>query len=114
MAESIFTKIINREIPAEIVYETEDLIAFDDISPQAPHHVLVVPKKPIPTINDMEEADAELIGKLFIAAKKIASERGIAEKGYRMVINCNADAQQTVFHIHLHVIGGRKFTWPPG
>lgn len=114
MADTIFTKIINREIPADIILEDEDLIAFADINPQAPVHILVVPKKQIPTTNDLEEQDDELMGKIIIAASKIAKKTGIADNGYRLVINCNSDGGQAVYHIHCHLLGGRKLNWPPG
>lgn len=114
MSDTIFTKIINREIPADIVYENEDVLAFNDITPQAPTHVLIIPKKPIATINDIQTQDAELVGKLFLAAQAIAKAQGFAEGGYRVVMNCNEDAGQSVFHIHLHLLAGRKLTWPPG
>lgn len=114
MSDTLFGKIAAGEIPADIVYEDEDLVAFRDIEPQAPTHVLVIPRKPIPTINDLESRDAELVGKLFLAAKRIAEEEGIAEAGYRTVINCNAAAGQSVYHLHLHVLGGRPMQWPPG
>lgn len=114
MSDTIFTKIINREIPADIVYENDDVLAFNDITPQAPTHVLIIPKKPIATINDIQTQDAELVGKLFLAAQAIAKAQGFAEGGYRVVMNCNEDAGQSVFHIHLHLLAGRKLTWPPG
>ncbi len=114
MSDNLFLKIISREIPAEIVYENDDVLAFTDVNPQAPLHVLVIPKKPIRTINDMQPQDAELFGKLFLAAQKIAADQGVAEDGYRVVMNCNAAAGQTVFHVHLHLLGGRQFSWPPG
>ena len=114
MSQTIFDKIINREIPADIVYETEQVLAFRDINPQAPAHVLIVPKKPIATINDLSAADAELIGQMFLAAKQIASDLGVAESGYRTVMNCNRDGGQDVFHIHLHFLAGRQMDWPPG
>ena len=110
----IFCKIINGEIPSEKVYEDEYVYAFNDISPTAPLHVLIIPKKHISTINDIEDKDAELIGKIFLAAKKIAKEKGVAEDGYRVVTNCNKNAGQTVFHIHYHLIGGRELGWPAG
>ena len=113
-SDSLFSKIAAGEIPADIVYESEDVIAFRDINPQAPTHVLVIPRRCIPTINDLEPADAELVGKLFLAAQQIAADEGIAEAGYRTVMNCNRAAGQTVYHIHLHVIGGRDLDWPPG
>ena len=111
---SLFTKIINRKIPAEIVYEDDEIIAFNDINPQAPVHFLVVPKKEITTLNDIKETDAMLIGKIFCVVKKITKDLGIDESGYRTVFNCNDDAGQTVDHIHLHVLAGRVMTWPPG
>ncbi|MCO5249899.1 MAG: histidine triad nucleotide-binding protein [Candidatus Kapabacteria bacterium] len=113
MSESIFTKIINREIPANIVFENDDVIAFEDISPKAPVHILVVPKKPIATINDASAEDAELLGKVLLAAAEIAKKKGIAERGYRLVINCNEEGGQSVFHIHCHLIGGKKLSWNP-
>lgn len=112
--ETVFSKIVRREIPADIIYEDEHTLAFRDINPQAPLHALVIPKRRIPTINDLEPGDAETVGKLFLAAKKIAADEGYAEGGYRVVMNCNRDAGQTVFHIHLHVLGGRPLSWPPG
>jgi histidine triad (HIT) family protein len=114
MSDTLFGKIAAGEVPAEIVYEDEDVVAFRDIEPQAPTHVLVIPRKPIPTINDLEPEDAQLVGKLFLAAKKIAKAEGIADAGYRVVINCNAGAGQTVYHLHLHLLGGRPMRWPPG
>ncbi len=114
MSDCLFCKIINGEIPGEIVYQDDDVLAFRDINPQAPLHVLVIPRKHIPTINDLDSGDAELVGKMYLAAKKIAAEEGVAEAGYRALMNCNAGAGQTVFHIHLHVLGGRSLGWPPG
>jgi len=114
MTDTIFGKIARGEIPADLVYEDDDLVAFRDISPQAPMHILIIPRKPIPTLNDAGPEDAELIGKLFLAAARVAKETGIAERGYRTVVNCNAAAGQTVFHLHLHVLGGRPLQWPPG
>jgi histidine triad (HIT) family protein len=114
MADTIFTKIINKEIPAEIVYEDDDVLAFNDIDPKAPVHVLIIPKKAIATPNDIEPDDAELIGKIIITAKNIAKEKGLANDGYRLVMNCNEYGGQTVFHIHCHLLGGRKLLWPPG
>ncbi len=111
MADSIFIKIINREIPASIVFENDEVIAFNDINPKAPVHILIVPKRPIPTINDAGEGDAVLLGKLVLVAKQIAKDKGIAESGYRLVFNCNADGGQEVFHIHLHLLGGKKLSW---
>ena len=114
MTDTIFGKIARGEIAADLVYEDEDLVAFRDISPQAPVHLLIIPRKTIPTLNDAGPEDAELIGKLFLAAARVARESGIAERGYRTVVNCNAAAGQTVFHLHLHVLGGRPLQWPPG
>ena len=111
---TIFTKIINKEIPAEIVYEDDEIIAFNDISPKAPIHVLIIPKKEIKTINDIESDDATIVGRLFLVAKKIAKSTDIDKNGYRLVMNCNEDGGQSVYHIHLHLIGGRKLSWPPG
>jgi len=111
---SLFTKIINREIPADIVYENDEIIAFNDINPQAPIHILIVPKKEISTINDIDEEDKVLIGKMFIVAKEIAKDLKIDKSGYRTVFNCNEDGGQTVYHIHLHLLGGRQLSWPPG
>ena len=108
MSESIFTKIINREIPATIEYEDEFTIAFHDIHPQAPVHILVVPKKEIQTLNQATEEDTKLLGHCLLVAKNIAKSRNIAESGYRIVMNCNADAGQTVFHLHFHLLGGHS------
>ena len=112
--DCLFCKIINGEIPSEKVYEDEYVYAFNDISPTTPVHVLIVPKKHISTINDIEENDAELIGRIYLAVKNIAQEKGIAEDGYRVVTNCNQMAGQTVFHIHFHLLGGRELNWPAG
>jgi histidine triad (HIT) family protein len=105
---SIFTKIINREIPSAIFYEDELVIAFKDIAPLAPVHILIVPKKEIPTVNDVQPEDEVALGRLFSVARKIAQEQGIAESGYRLIMNCNADGGQEVFHLHLHLLGGEK------
>jgi len=110
----LFCRIIAREIPASLVYEDDRVIAFNDINPQAPTHVLIVPKRHIETLNVLEPDDDQLVGELSRRAAAIAQERGIAEKGYRTVFNTNREAGQTVFHIHLHLIGGRPMTWPPG
>jgi histidine triad (HIT) family protein len=114
MPETLFTKIINREIPAEIVYEDDCVLAFNDINPQAPVHILIVPKSPIPTLNEIKTGDTDLMGKIVLAASVIAKEKGISESGYRLVFNCNEGAGQTVFHIHCHLLGGRLLSWPPG
>ena len=112
---NIFLKIINREIPARIVYEDARYIAFHDVNPQAPVHVLIVPcAEVIETLNDLTEAQAELVGGMILLAAKLAAQLGIAESGYRTVFNCNEGAGQTVWHIHLHLLGGRPLTWPPG
>lgn len=105
---TIFTKIINREIPASIVYENDKVLAFKDINPQAPIHILVIPKKEIPTINDIKEEDRELIGEMYLAIAKIAKDLGIADEGYRVITNCNEYGGQEVFHIHFHLLGGKK------
>ena len=110
---TIFTKIINREIPADIVYEDDQALAFRDINAQAPVHVLVIPKKEIASLNDLGDDDAALVGHLFLVVKKVAAEQGL-ENGYRTVINCGADGGQTVDHIHIHLLGGRSMEWPPG
>jgi histidine triad (HIT) family protein len=110
----IFCRIIEKKIPSKIVYEDDLVTAFEDTNPQAPIHTLVVPKKHIPDIHSMTESDRELVGHLFFAAQKVAENRGLDAKGYRMVINNGPGAGQTVFHIHLHLLSGRRFSWPPG
>lgn len=110
----VFAKIIRREIPANIIFETDSVLAFDDINPKAPVHVLIIPKTEIPTVNDAEADQAAALGELFLAAKQIAKEKGIAESGYRLVVNTLDDAGQEVYHIHMHLLGGRRMTWPPG
>ena len=111
---TLFEKIIQRQIPADIVHEDEHVLAFRDINPQAPVHVLFVPKRVVATTNDLTASDAELVGKLFLAAASYAKKEGFAENGYRCVINCNRDGGQTVFHLHLHLLAGRTLHWPPG
>lgn len=111
--ETLFSKIINREIPADIVYEDELSLAFRDIQPQAPTHLLIIPKRAIATINDIETSDKELVGHLFFVAKKIAAEMGFAEDGFRVVMNCNEHGGQSVYHIHLHLLAGKQLGWPP-
>jgi len=113
-SDCLFCKIVAEEIPAEIVYESADAIAFRDINPQAPTHVLIVPRRHIATINELENSDTDAVGQLFLAARDIARQEGFADDGYRVTMNCNGAAGQTVFHIHLHLLGGRNFTWPPG
>ncbi|MBI3545742.1 MAG: histidine triad nucleotide-binding protein [Gammaproteobacteria bacterium] len=112
--ECLFCKMIAGEIKPQTVYEDEEILAFKDINPQAPVHLLIIPKKHVATLNDINPADAELTGKLVLTAARIAQQTGIAESGYRTVMNCNADAGQSVFHIHLHLLGGRSLRWPPG
>ena len=114
MTDCLFCKIRDGEIPADIVYENDDVLAFRDVNPQAPTHILIVPRKHIATVNDLQDEDSEVMGKLFLAAQDIAGYEGIAEDGYRLVVNCNSKAGQTVYHIHMHVLGGRNMTWPPG
>ncbi|MCX8051082.1 MAG: histidine triad nucleotide-binding protein [Chlorobi bacterium] len=114
MSETVFSKIIRRELPAAIVYEDDLVIAFRDIAPQAPVHILIVPKKPIPTLNDATDDDRELLGHILLVAKRIAAAEQLSERGYRLVINTNAEAGQTVFHLHCHLLGGRPMGWPPG
>ncbi len=111
--DTIFSKIIRREIPADIVYEDDQALAFRDINPQAPVHILVIPKKPIPKLADAESEDQALLGHLLWTVKDIAKQEKL-ENGYRVVINNGADAGQTVFHLHLHILGGRQMQWPPG
>ena len=113
-SDNIFLKIIKREIPANIVFESEAVLAFRDIQPQAPHHILVIPKKPLKDLASAESSDRELLGEMLLAANSIAKELGIEESGYRVVINNGAGAGQTVFHLHMHIMAGRSFNWPPG
>ena len=108
MSDDLFLKIINREIPADIVYETDEVLAFRDIAPKAPTHILVIPKMHLRTANEIETQHAELVGKLFLAAKELARQEGIADEGYRLVMNCNPAGGQEVYHIHLHLLGGRQ------
>ena len=112
MEETIFSKIIAKKIPAKIVFEDDHYIVIEDINPQAPVHLLVIPKKVIPTLNDLTPADAELVGGMFLVARQLMN--GLGHKDYRTVFNCGRGAQQSVFHIHLHVLAGRPLTWPPG
>jgi len=114
MSDTIFSKIIRREIPADIVYEDDEVVAFRDVNPQAPVHVLFIPRQPMPTLNDATPDDAVLLGKLLLAAAAYAKSEGLAEQGYRTVINCNEDGGQTVFHLHVHLLAGRRLHWPPG
>ena len=114
MEECIFCKIIKGEIPTNIIYQDDQVIAFDDLYPKAPIHKLIVPRKHIATLNDLTPAHKELVGHMVYTATQLAKKLNIDEKGYRTLLNCNADAGQEVFHIHLHLLGGRKMTWPPG
>lgn len=111
--ETIFDKIINREIPATIVYEDDIALAFEDINPQAPTHLLIIPKRRIATSNDIQQDDRETVGHLFWVAGEIARQQGFAEDGYRTVMNCNENGGQTVYHIHVHLLAGKVFGWPP-
>ena len=113
MSETIFSKIIRREVPADIIYEDDLTIAFKDIHPQAPVHILVIPKKPIPQLSDAESEDHALMGHLLLTAKRVAKAIGL-DNGYRLVINNGSDGGQTVHHLHLHILGGRQMKWPPG
>jgi histidine triad (HIT) family protein len=114
MTDCIFCRIAAGEIPADKVLDTEHVVAFRDLNPQAPTHVLVIPKRHIATLNDLDEADERLVGQMYRVARDVAAAEGLAENGYRTVVNCNADGGQTVFHIHLHLLGGRPMGWPPG
>lgn len=113
-SDCLFCKIVAKEIAADIVYSDEHVVAFRDINAQAPTHVLIVPRKHVATINDLQDSDAETGGRLLLAAKAIANKEGLAEAGYRVTMNCMEGAGQSVFHIHLHLLGGRAFKWPPG
>ncbi|OGT06235.1 MAG: histidine triad nucleotide-binding protein [Gammaproteobacteria bacterium GWE2_37_16] len=110
----IFCKIANGEISAKIIYQDERVVAFNDLSPQAPQHYLIIPRKHLATLNDLTNEDVELAGHMLCVAKQIAIDLGIAETGYRTVINCNSDGGQAVYHLHLHLLGGRQMEWPPG
>lgn len=112
--DCIFCKIAEKQVPSKILYEDDRSLAFEDIAPQAPVHVLVIPKRHITSSLELKEGDQELIGHLFLVANKVAREKGIAEKGFRLVINSGREAGQTVFHLHIHILGGRAMHWPPG
>jgi histidine triad (HIT) family protein len=114
MSECLFCRIATGAIPADLIYESPSVVAFRDINPQAPTHVLIVPREHVSTVNELEAQHENLVGQLFSAARTIASDQGLAEPGYRLVMNCNEGAGQSVFHIHLHLLGGRQFGWPPG
>ncbi|MEK6749327.1 MAG: histidine triad nucleotide-binding protein [Pseudomonadota bacterium] len=112
--DCLFCRIVNQQIPTKLIFEDEFVLAFHDINPQAPVHVLIIPKRHIATLNDLSLADLELGGRMLIAARTVAAQLGIAADGYRTVMNCNGHGGQTVFHIHLHILGGRVLNWPPG
>ncbi|RLJ15961.1 histidine triad nucleotide-binding protein [bacterium endosymbiont of Escarpia laminata] len=114
MSDCLFCKMVSGDIQPNVVYEDDDVLAFRDLNPQAPTHILVIPKRHISTLNDLEPGDESLMGNLVLTAARIAEKEGIAEAGYRTLLNCNAEAGQTVFHIHLHLLGGRPMGWPPG
>ena len=114
MADCLFCKIVQKTIPAKIVYEDERTLAFDDINPQAPVHSLIIPKTHVAAVQDCKDQDSELLAQLLIACTNVAKLKGLSESGYRIVTNTGRDAGQTVFHLHLHVLGGRHMTWPPG
>ncbi len=114
MGDCLFCKIRDGEIQGDIVFEDDNVLAFNDVNPQAPVHVLIIPKKHIPTVNDLSTGDEAVMAKLFSVAKTIASQQGFSDDGYRLVVNCNERAGQAVFHIHMHLLAGRDMTWPPG
>lgn len=114
MSETIFSKIIRKEIPARIVHEDEHCLAFHDVSPQAPVHVLVIPKKPIVSLEQLESEDADLLGHLWLTIQRVARELELSDSGYRVVVNCGKDGGQSVDHLHFHLLGGRALSWPPG
>ncbi len=112
--DCLFCNVVNGKLPAKVIYRDDWVLAFDDINPQAPQHKLIIPQKHIATLNDLHVEDNELIGQMIQTGKMLAKKLEIAEDGYRLVMNCNPGAGQTVFHIHIHLLGGRHFTWPPG
>lgn len=114
MSNCIFCKMARGEVKPDVVFEDDRVLAFRDVNPQAPVHVLVIPKEHIATLNDLNGKHADLMGQLFLAAQRVAAQEGLSERGYRTVINCNRDAGQSVFHLHLHLMGGRSLSWPPG
>lgn len=114
MSNCIFCQIARKEIPAKIVYEDEEIIAFDDIRPQAPVHTLIIPKEHIPTLKEVDQEKAELLGKILVKAREIAAQKGIDQSGFRLVLNTGPDSGQEVFHLHFHLLGGRRLGWPPG
>jgi len=114
MPDCIFCKIASGDIPSDKVYEDDSLVGFRDIQPQAPAHIVIIPKEHIETVNDITEDDSDLLAGMLLACQRIAKDEGLSENGYRIVINCNRDGGQSVFHLHAHVLGGRKMSWPPG
>lgn len=114
MTDCLFCKMVDGTTQPDVVYEDEHVLAFRDINPQAPTHVLVIPRRHISTLNEINDTDAELLGRLVVAARIVAEQEGVAERGYRTVVNCNSEAGQSVYHVHLHVLGGRPMHWPPG
>ena len=114
MRDCIFCQIAHHEIDSSVAYENEDLIAFEDIDPQAPVHILIVPKQHISTLNDLKENDLEILPQMFSVANHVAAMKGIEHSGFRVILNCNPDGGQTVYHLHAHLLGGRKLNWPPG
>lgn len=114
MSDCLFCKLRDGEISANIAYENDDVLAFHDVNPQAPVHILIIPKVHISTINDLDDSDELIMGKLFSSAKIIAAQQGVSDDGYRLVVNCNEKAGQTIFHIHMHLLAGRSMKWPPG
>lgn len=114
MSDCLFCKILDGDIPCDKVYDNDHVIAFRDVNPQAPTHILVIPRQHISTVNDLTEDNKNIVGEMMLAAKQVAKQEGMEETGYRLVMNCNEGAGQTVFHIHLHILGGRSLNWPPG
>jgi histidine triad (HIT) family protein len=114
MTDCLFCRIVNKEIPSRLVYEDEKVLAFEDIKPQAPAHILIIPKKHLASLKEADENDQNLLGYLLLTARKIAQDKGLAESGFRLVINSGPDSGQEVYHIHVHLLGGRRFGWPPG
>jgi histidine triad (HIT) family protein len=112
--DCLFCRIVAKNIPADILYEDDQVVAFRDINPQAPTHILIIPRQHIATLNAIESEHDSLLGHMVLTAKKLAAQEGISENGYRLIMNCNDDGGQTVFHIHMHVVGGRRLSWPPG
>ncbi len=114
MSDCLFCKVLEGEIPADIVFESDEVLAFRDVNPKAPTHILIIPRMHISTVNDLAENHELIMGKLFSVAKIIAAQEGVSDDGYRLVVNCNEKAGQTVFHIHMHLLAGRSMHWPPG